>query len=205
MHLQKCQPERTEVEGAPSWLQPALRAGGSVCGSRKVTAVSEAARTGQLRPSGEFSEGKQAPGLRHLLHPAPGAELSAPPAPGEQNRALHRQLGAWACSGLGCDRSAPPPPWGGSAPAAPCPHAGSLSSACVCSGLVLLICSCSRPALGFNSCCVLWHAPRCLAGYSLAITHTPTATLPAGGPQLIPVRTVLPLHGLFYETLGDRD
>lgn len=50
-----------------------------MCGSRKVTAVSEAARTGQLRPSGEFSEGKQAPGLRHLLHPAPGAELSAPP------------------------------------------------------------------------------------------------------------------------------
>lgn len=110
MHLQKCQPKRTEVEGAPSWLQPALRAGGSACGSRKVTAVSEVARTGQLRPFGEFSEGKQAPGLRHLLHPAPGAELSAPPAPGEQNRALHRQLGAWACSGLGCDRAAPPRP-----------------------------------------------------------------------------------------------
>lgn len=109
MHLQKCQPERTEVEGAPSWLQPALRAGGSACGSRKVTAVSEVARTGQLRPSGEFSEGKQAPGLRHLLHPAPGAELSASPAPGEQNRALHRQLGAWACSrGWGVTGLRPP-------------------------------------------------------------------------------------------------
>lgn len=134
--------------------------------------------------------------------PRAGAALGLPtcPAPGEQNRgpaAAARRLGL--LRGKGRDRAAPPVlPWGG--------HAGSLSSVCVYSGLVLLVCSCSRPAFGFNSSCVLWHAPCCITGYSLAISHTPTVTLLAGGPQLlISVRTVLPLHSLSSENLGDQD